>query len=50
VLVFFLVKTRAAWRAEKRHTLSSKNRPYVFYYRSLVLLATAYTCSLRSRS
>lgn len=41
VLILFLVKTRAAWRTEKRHTLFSKNQPYVFCYRSLVLLATA---------
>ena len=50
VLILFLVKSRTAWRAEKRHTLSSKNQPYVSCYRSFVLLATAYTCSLRSRS
>jgi hypothetical protein len=50
VLIFFLVKSRTAWRAEKRHTLSIKNQPYVSCYRSLVLLATAYTCSFRSRS
>ncbi len=41
VLIFLLVKTRTAWRAEKRHTLFSKNQPYVFCYKSLAILATA---------
>ncbi len=41
VLILFLVKARAAWRTEKRHTLLIKNQPYVFCYSNFVLLATA---------